>query len=103
VVSLPLLLLQAMMGYASSCGRCFEIKCRGTQITSGDGSVNTDRSNACFDENKSVIIKIVDTCPCNGNEKWCCGDQDHFDVGKEVFKKVSLTGNYFSQKHCISH
>lgn len=78
------------MSYASSCGRCFEVKCRGTQITSGDGSVNVDRSTACIDENKSIIIKIVDTCPCNGNEKWCCGDQNHFDLGQKAFEKASL-------------
>jgi Lytic transglycolase len=89
------------MGYASSCGQCFEIKCRPTQVISGDGTVNVDRSTACKDENKSIIIKIVDTCPCNGNEKWCCGDKSHFDLGKKAFEKVGSQRRYFILKLTI--
>ena len=79
--------MQVMMGYNSSCGRCFEIKCRNAQVTDSAG-VSLDRSTACIDENKSIIIKIVDTCPRNGNERWCSGDQSHFDLGKKAFDRV---------------
>lgn len=61
--------------YPGSCGRCFELKCRGIQAISADGSVNLNRTDACYDQNKTIIIKIVDTCPCHGNEKWAM----HFD------------------------
>ena len=75
--------------YRGSCGRCYEIKCRGIQAISADGSVNLDRSDACLDTTTSIIIKIVDTCPCNGNEKWCCGDMPHFDLSDRAFQRVS--------------
>lgn len=35
---------------------------------SADGSVDLDRRNACYDTSKRIVIKIVDTCPCQGNE-----------------------------------
>ena len=80
--------MQAAPYYPGSCGRCFEVKCRPAQVTSASGNVNLDRSDACLDPNKSIIIQIVDTCPCNGNEQWCCGDQPHFDLGRETFRRV---------------
>lgn len=39
--------------------RCYEVKCRGIQAISADGSVNLDRTDACTDTGKSIIIKIV--------------------------------------------
>ena len=35
---------------------------------SADGSVDLDRRDACYDTSKRIVIKIVDTCPCQGNE-----------------------------------
>lgn len=35
---------------------------------SADGAVDLDRSDACYDTSTRIVIKIVDTCPCQGNE-----------------------------------
>ena len=35
---------------------------------SADGAVDLDRSDACYDTTTRVVVKIVDTCPCKGNE-----------------------------------
>jgi hypothetical protein len=79
-------------GYPGSCGRCYELKCRGIQAVAADGSVDLPRFDACSDESKSIVIKVVDTCPCVGNEKWCCGDVPHFDLGKEAFARLAPVG-----------
>ncbi|KAL4422664.1 hypothetical protein ABPG75_008861 [Micractinium tetrahymenae] len=78
--------------YNSSCGRCYELKCRGIQATAADGSESWDRHDACYDTSKTIVIKIVDTCPCKGNEKWCCGDMPHFDLGNKAFAKLAPQG-----------
>lgn len=39
--------------------RCYEVKCRGIQAISAEGSVNLDRHDVCYDTGKSIIIKIV--------------------------------------------
>ena len=76
--------------YPGSCGRCFELKCRPAEINAADGSVkNLNQTDSCFDQDKSIIIQIVDTCPCSDNKAWCCGDTPHFDLGQHTFKKVS--------------
>ena len=55
-----------------------------------------DRSNACFDESKSVIITIADACPCRypnneySNQRWCCGDMNHVDLSREAFEQVGV-------------
>ena len=51
--------------------RCYEVRCRGIQAVSAEGSVRLDRMDACYPGGKPIVIKIVDTCPCNGNEKVC--------------------------------
>lgn len=80
--------------FNSSCGRCYEIKCRGIQAISADGSVNLNRYDACFDTSKSVVIKIVDTCPCHGNEQWCCGDTNG-ETPSDKFTRTRLSdGRY---------
>lgn len=81
-----------MADYGGSCGRCYEVKCRGIQAISADGVVNLPRYDACYNTSKSIVVKIVDTCPCNGNEKWCCGDMDHLDLGKEAFGRLAPEG-----------
>lgn len=52
------------------------------------------RSTACYDPEKSVVVKIVDSCPCvhqnfYSNQRWCCGDAAHIDLSHDVFKMVS--------------
>ena len=58
---------------------------------SADGSVNLDRSNACYDTVSRIVVKVVDTCPCVGNEKWCCGDSglQHFDLAAGAFARLA--------------
>ncbi|KAG2442669.1 hypothetical protein HXX76_002752 [Chlamydomonas incerta] len=86
-----------MDGFSSSCGRCYEVKCRNSQITDGYGQ-SMDRSNACFDEAKSVIITIADACPCRypnneySNQRWCCGDMNHVDLSREAFEQIADLG-----------
>jgi hypothetical protein len=42
-----------------------------------------------------VVVRITDTCPCTypanaySNKRWCCGDQDHFDVSVWAFEKLA--------------
>jgi hypothetical protein len=38
-----------------------------------------ERSSSCYDESRTVVVKIVDSCPCvhanaYSNARWCCGD-----------------------------
>jgi len=36
-----------------------------------------------------VVVKITDTCPCNGNEAWCCGKPGaHMDLSNQAFAAV---------------
>ena len=58
--------------------------------------MSVDRRNACYDENKNVVVKIIDSCPCvhanyYSNQRWCCGDMEHIDISEDVFKMVSLS------------
>lgn len=78
--------------YEGSCGLCYEVKCRGIQAISADGSVNLPRQDACYNESNSIVVKVVDTCPCSGNEQWCCGDVDHLDLSKEAFGRLAEPG-----------
>ena len=59
--------------YESACGRCYEVSCRGIQARAADGSVDLPRFDACDDEAATIVVQAVDTCPCEGNEAWCCG------------------------------
>ena len=63
----------------TNCGRCFEIKCR-----------NGDYSNCRGDRmNASLIVMVTDKCPCN---RWCCGDQPHFDLSFWGFGEIGNHG-----------
>ncbi|GFR43187.1 hypothetical protein Agub_g4179 [Astrephomene gubernaculifera] len=81
-------------GFSSSCGKCYEVKCRNANIVDGYGQ-SLQRTNACYDENKSVIITIVDACPCKypnnaySNQRWCCGDMNHVDISQEAFQQLA--------------
>lgn len=49
--------------YAGSCGTCFELMCDPSAFKDGYGQ-SLDRTSACYDTSKSVIARVVDTCPC---------------------------------------
>lgn len=65
--------------YAGSCGTCFELMCDPSSFTDGYGQ-SMDRSSACIDSTKSVIARVVDTCPCVypdnafSNKRWQVAD-----------------------------
>ena len=63
----------------TNCGRCFEIKCREGPRYNCRG----DRLNA------SLIVMVTDKCPCN---RWCCGDEPHFDLSFWGFGEIGHHG-----------
>ncbi|GIL56933.1 hypothetical protein Vafri_12216, partial [Volvox africanus] len=81
-------------GFGSSCGKCYEVRCRNADFMDGNGET-LRRSSACYDESKSVIITIVDACPCqypnnaHSNRRWCCGDMNHLDISQEAFQQLA--------------
>lgn len=78
--------------FRGSCGLCYEVKCRGIRAISSSGQVNLPREDACYNESMSIIVKVVDTCPCSGNEEWCCGDMDHLDLSEQAFGRLADPG-----------
>lgn len=86
--------------FGGSCGRCYEVKCRNADFTDGYGKP-IERSSACYDESKSVVVRAVDACPCNypgnaySNSRWCCGDggagEAHMDLSIWAFEKLAST------------
>ncbi|PSC70356.1 hypothetical protein C2E20_6254 [Micractinium conductrix] len=80
--------------FIGSCGRCYEIKCNPRVFTDGYGA-SIDRMGACLDPDASVVITIVDACPCQytgnyySNKRWCCGDVDHLDISVYAFEKLA--------------
>ena len=46
------------------CRRCYEVKCDPRTFTDGYGEV-LDRTTVCYDPTTSVVIQIVDACPCS--------------------------------------
>ncbi|EFN56233.1 hypothetical protein CHLNCDRAFT_51898 [Chlorella variabilis] len=77
-----------------TCRRCYEVKCDPRKFTDGYGAV-LDRSTVCYNANASVVIQIVDACPCSypgnyySNKRWCCGDVDHIDMSVWAFEKLA--------------
>ena len=47
----------------------------------GYGTPIDRTSGVCYDPNHSVVVTIVDACPCNyaanaySNKRWCCGGE----------------------------
>lgn len=82
------------------CGRCYEIKCRPLMVVSDNGgTVQLDRMDACTDSSQSIVVRAVDTCPCVGNEAWCCTSSSkssygmpHFDLGVNTFSRLAEKG-----------
>eukprot|EP00877_Chromochloris_zofingiensis_P008309 jgi/Chrzof1/3731/Cz13g06260.t1 len=83
-------------GFDGSCGRCFEVACDPTSFSDGFGEWQ-DRAHVCHDVKKSVVVKIVDSCPCYqadnywSNKRWCCGDMQHIDLADNVFAQLADT------------
>jgi len=89
-------LSDTMWEFDSSCGKCFQVKCRPASFTDGYGQF-LDRSGVCYDESKVVTIRITDACPCHypnnaySNKRWCCGDMPHIDLSDVAFAKLADT------------
>lgn len=43
----------------SLCSECYEVRCRNTNFRDGYGD-SLKRENACYSEDETVIVKIVD-------------------------------------------
>ena len=50
-----------MDGFSGSCGRCVEVACVNKDFADSFGQWQ-QRSNACYDESRTVVVKIVDRC-----------------------------------------
>lgn len=50
--------------FSGSCGRCYEVACAPAVIKDGYGT-QLDRDSACYDPEASLVVRIVDSCPCN--------------------------------------
>eukprot|EP00878_Enallax_costatus_P046101 GHUV01055698.1.p1 GENE.GHUV01055698.1~~GHUV01055698.1.p1 ORF type:complete len:126 (+),score=13.99 GHUV01055698.1:499-876(+) len=79
-------------GFDQSCGTCWEFQCIDDSFKDGYGA-SIDRSSACKDPNKKVVVKITDACPCvhanfYSNQRWCCGDENHIDLGRKAYAEV---------------
>lgn len=84
--------------FSNSCGKCFEIACRNAVFTDGYGE-EIDRTQSCFNEAESLVVRIVDACPCEyapnaySNKKWCCQDSGagdmHTDLSVWAFEKLA--------------
>ncbi|PSC75221.1 hypothetical protein C2E20_1964 [Micractinium conductrix] len=54
-----------------------------------------DRSSVCYNTVQSLLIRVVDSCPCYypgnyySNKRWCCGDVDHMDMSVWAFEKLA--------------
>ncbi|KXZ51940.1 hypothetical protein GPECTOR_11g65 [Gonium pectorale] len=80
--------------YAGSCGRCYEVRCDPTNFKDGYGQ-ELERKDVCRDPGESVVVQVVDTCPCHypgnaySNRRWCCGDMYHLDLSTWAFEKLA--------------
>eukprot|EP01023_Acetabularia_acetabulum_P055085 TRINITY_DN6326_c0_g1_i4.p1 TRINITY_DN6326_c0_g1~~TRINITY_DN6326_c0_g1_i4.p1 ORF type:complete len:383 (-),score=74.76 TRINITY_DN6326_c0_g1_i4:1435-2583(-) len=80
--------------FSGSCGTCYEVKCHGVFFEDSHSNV-LNRMDACYDKDNSVVVRIVDACPCNdvdnyySNNRWCCGDMDHLDLSIWAFEKLA--------------
>lgn len=73
----------------SMCGKCLEVSCAPRPVTNLFGERYTHTVDQCRDPNKKIILLITDSCPCNGNAKWCCGGNNHLDMSHEAFKALA--------------
>ncbi|GMH45816.1 hypothetical protein BSKO_13779 [Bryopsis sp. KO-2023] len=84
--------------YQGSCGKCYELACEGMVFSDNYGE-SIDRRDACRSGTDTVIVTVVDSCPCQyaqnmySNQRWCCGDMDHFDISIFAFEKLASMSN----------
>ncbi|MEW5307321.1 MAG: hypothetical protein WDW36_009727 [Sanguina aurantia] len=82
--------------FGGSCGRCYEVKCDSGFVHDNYGQ-SFDRSNMCHDTTESVVVQVIDSCPCNyptngySNKRWCCGDHYHLDLSIWAFERLADT------------
>ncbi|KAF6265353.1 hypothetical protein COO60DRAFT_1689872 [Scenedesmus sp. NREL 46B-D3] len=69
----------SMPGFPN-CGSCWEVSCVDSDFSDGFGST-LQRSSACYDTSRSVVIQIVD--------RWCCGDMNHLDLGRKAYQELA--------------
>lgn len=48
--------------FPGSCGLCFEVQCYNSVIEDDNG-LQLDRTDVCYDESYSVVLRNVDSCP----------------------------------------
>ncbi|EFJ45997.1 hypothetical protein VOLCADRAFT_93782 [Volvox carteri f. nagariensis] len=83
--------------FGGSCGRCYEVACNPAAFSDGYGNY-IDRNSGCYDDSKTVIVTITDSCPCNypgnqySNRRWCCGDMYHMDLSQDAFSQLADIG-----------
>jgi hypothetical protein len=83
--------------FRGSCGACYEVKCRSEPYKDGKGN-RYDGQN-CHNTRESLVVRVVDACPCNypgnaySNERWCCQDggagEMHADMSVWAFEKLA--------------
>lgn len=49
--------------FSSSCGACYEVRCREEAYTDGKGT--SYDGAVCFNTTESLVVRVVDKCPCN--------------------------------------
>ncbi|KAG1668660.1 hypothetical protein FOA52_001267 [Chlamydomonas sp. UWO 241] len=82
--------------FSGSCGKCFEVKCEPMNFKDNYGQ-ELGRKGACS-STSSINVAITDNCPCHkpgneySNQRWCCGDMDHLDVGIWAFRDMADPG-----------
>lgn len=85
--------------FPKSCGVCYEIKCRNAIITDDNGE-SIDRTEACYDEDSSVVLRNGDACPAifpanfESNQRWCScrSGLEHHDIASEAFTQLAPIG-----------
>ncbi|KAK9790755.1 hypothetical protein WJX73_003014 [Symbiochloris irregularis] len=72
------------------CGACYEIRCVDGPTRGPD---STERPDSACVFNTTITVMITDSCPCNhknpSNQKWCCGDMQHFDLSYSAFGSIA--------------
>ena len=64
-----------------------------TRTTGPWAKIELPREAACRLD-VEVVVKITDTCPCRGNEQWCCGKPgDHLDLSNHAFGAIVSGGD----------
>ncbi|KAI8472475.1 MAG: RlpA-like double-psi beta-barrel-protein domain-containing protein-containing protein [Monoraphidium minutum] len=79
--------------FAGSCGKCVEVACVNAVFSDNYGG-QLERKGACYNESRTVVLQVTDSCPCvhanaYSNKRWCCGDMKHLDLGRAVFRELA--------------